>query len=728
MTTQVDLFSDTFTTVHPIQFARKVSPSDEPFQPTVLAVAPPSVVAMPEGTLDEKIAKTLAVLEWAMARYEICFSYSGGKDSSTVLSLALAAATNLQAAGVPVKRFLVLNSDTLVENPSVLAVVKAELARIRAWIAKHNLPGFVQVTAPSVLDQWAVSIIGGQTLLSTPMTNRNCTTDLKTVPLTRARAQFFGPNDVAQGRFTVGVTGVRFSESAERASNMNKRAESSTQVVQTNAKQDVFLAPIAQWDTDDVMEFIGLAVNDLLPVTIYSNFVDVWRIYKDAEGECTVGRGDKPSKGCSARHGCYVCSMVTADKSMSSFLANPQYSYMQPLAKFREYVNNTLFDMDKRYWLGRSIVNGHVEYGPSVYAPAYVQDLLRFALTIDRQEQVAAARKGVAPRFRIISEAAVVTIDSVWSLHAYAHPFTALKIYHDVYVKGLMFEVPTVPKAPNRPMPAARYIPVEAWDEDAPDSYTGLRHPLLELAEGPCAVNRAIQSKGQQIAVMATTAASMFEVNEESLAALWDFELERLVARHDACQAAPYEVFWGAGESYKFYLQFGAINLARSYVSTVDTLLRRSSWRARNGLAGFNFDHDKAFALSVEVPAGRPVPSAQAVREQAQANALASRQAARQAVRGRRLSLSELSRDWSPAVPWRALLRAGLKCARLPAHCLQGGAAYHSQRGKGWAVHHFVRHGALVDFLKDNPAVAAQVQAHRLIKRRKVSQRSLFAA
>jgi 3'-phosphoadenosine 5'-phosphosulfate sulfotransferase (PAPS reductase)/FAD synthetase len=133
---------------------------------------------MPEGELEEKITKAMAVMKWAMQRWEICYSYSGGKDSSTVLSLALAAAAQLKAEGREVKRFLVLNSDTKVENPEVKGVATLELERVRVWIARHELPGTVEVTKPNVLAEWAVHIIGGQTLISTPVTNRNCTTDL----------------------------------------------------------------------------------------------------------------------------------------------------------------------------------------------------------------------------------------------------------------------------------------------------------------------------------------------------------------------------------------------------------------------------------------------------------------------------------------------------------------------------------------------------------------------
>lgn len=732
MDMQIDMLtSQTHTNVVPLVFRPR--PKDEEFHPVILAAAPDALLAMPETTLQEKVLKAVAVLKWAMERFEICFSYSGGKDSSTVLSMGLAAAAQLKAEGRTVKRFLVLNSDTKVENPEVLGVVHAELGRIRGWIHAQGLPGHISVTEPYILSQWAVTIIGGRNLISTPMTNRNCTTNLKSDPLNRVRKQFFGPNDVAQGKFTVGVTGVRFSESAERAGNMAKRAESPVQIVQTNKDQDVFLAPIANWTTDDVMEYIGLAVNhgvlpedERLPIELYSDFVDVWRIYKDAEGECTVGRGDKPSKGCGARHGCYVCSMVSNDRSMDAFLVQEQYSYMAPLAAFREYLNNTVHDYSKRIWVGRSINDGHIAFGPDVYSPECVQDLLRYALTIDRDEKVAAAKLGIRPRFEIVSLRALVAIDALWSLQAYTLPYAALAIYHDVYVKGMRFDVPSVPSVSKGDMPATRYIPVEDWDDGAEGFLTGLRNPMLELVSTP---GREIHAKGVDRLVMNTFTGSMFEVDQESVDMLLLFELDRLVARyHEAARADGRRAFSVAGEAYMFYAQYGTLSLAKSQVGEVDSMLRRSAWRERNGLAGYNYDKDKAFAMSLEQPLPvearkrPPEPTAAEIRAE-------ERRHRRNEVRGRRIPLDVLFSAWASDVAWHRVSKLGLKLYRLPANCLQKGKKQYSTcRRKGWALHHCVHQGDLIQFLRDNPDIARRVVAHRSPGARPGKQLGLFAA
>jgi DNA sulfur modification protein DndC len=721
----------THTSVVPLVFQPR--PKND-FQPVILAQAPDEVLAMPEGTLHEKVLKAKAVMAWSMERFEHVFSYSAGKDSSALLSISLSAAVQLKAQGKTVKRFMVLTSNTGVENPEVLGVVRSEQARVRGFIDAHDLPGFVATTAPYLMSEWAVNIIGGKTLISTPVTNRNCTTNLKSVPLNRARKQFFGQNDVPNGHFTVGATGVRFSESVERAENMEKRAESPVQIVQTSAAQDVFLAPIALWSTDEVMEFIGLAVNDhvlpdgeRLPLDLYSDLAEVWRIYKDAEGgECTVGSGGKPSNGCSPRHGCFVCTLVSADKSMDALTTQEQYGYMAPLGRFRNYLNNTVFDLDKRIWIGRSIIDGHIAFGPDAYSPEYVQDLLRYALTIDRDEEVAAAALGIAPRFQIVSKRALIAIDALWSQQAYTLPFAALAIFHEVYIEGKRFDVPVVAKVPKTALPPTRYIPVQGWDEDALDDFSGMRNALLEMVG---TATHSIEATGQSRQVMAVNTGPMFDVHDESADMILMFELDRLVARyHEAAGAKSRHGFSLVGEGYKFYLQFGAISLAKSQVGEADSILRRSSWRERHGLAGYNYDRDKAFAMSLAHPLPvearkRPiVPTAAEVRQH-------ERKSQRLAVRGRRISLGALFREWAPDVAWHRAGKLGLTLYRLPANCIhKEKGQYSSGRRKGWALHHCVHLGDLVEFLRNNPELARRVVSHRSLAARPGLQLSLFAA
>lgn len=243
------------------------------FVPRVIAQAPAHVVAMPEGSEVEKIAKAKAVLKWLMSTYHTAYSTSWAKDSSCVMGLAMFEATELQAEGIPVKSFAVLTANTMVENPSVLAVAKKEMAKLQRWFDARNLPGTIHIARPNLASQFAVAIIGGRALPSTPQTQRDCTTSWKSLPLTRLRKAVLGTNDLVNGKFVVSVTGVRKSESVLRAANMAARQESPDSIIQINADGNVALAPIANWSWDEVFNYLGMAKNGLEET--YSDFADV---------------------------------------------------------------------------------------------------------------------------------------------------------------------------------------------------------------------------------------------------------------------------------------------------------------------------------------------------------------------------------------------------------------------------------------------------------------------
>lgn len=84
----------------------------------------PIPVASPivERTFDEKVADAVAVIEANIrAGKRLIGACSFGKDSSVMVALTLMAMERLQDAGYEVPEFHVMTSDTLVENPAVLA-------------------------------------------------------------------------------------------------------------------------------------------------------------------------------------------------------------------------------------------------------------------------------------------------------------------------------------------------------------------------------------------------------------------------------------------------------------------------------------------------------------------------------------------------------------------------------------------------------------------------------
>lgn len=679
------------------------------FEPVELDSAPAAVVAMPDATMEEKIAKAKAVLKWLMTTYRTSWSTSFGKDSSCVLGLALSVAADIVRAGGTVKPFVVMTADTLTDNPAVAALAQREAAKVRAWIARFNLPGEFHVAVPNLASQFAVAVFGGRALPSMAGNKRDCAVDLKSQPLTRLRKAALGKNKIAAGDFVVSVSGVRKSESAVRAMNVTRRKESDVAVIQTNEEGNVALAPILHWDWDDVFGYLGLCANGMEET--YSTMADTIDVYRDAIGECVIASSDeagaKAAKPCSSRFGCWNCLQVKDDRSMDQMVQEPQYSYMRPLAQFRTFLKNTFYDLSRRTWVGRTIdQNGYLRFAVDGYSPSMLQEMLRIALTIDIEEREAAERLGIAPRFQIVSLEALVAISASWSLQGFALPYTAWRIYREVQ-NGARYPVPDVPEAPKVDIPPARYIKVgRGWSNSDEWAYAGLRDVMLDAFGGAgCIGNREIVSKGEQRVVMDANTAPEFSIDAEGAALFVMFEMDRHIDEWHGPNARKPLLIEGhhvAGIEYRAYVSYGLLSIAKSQVAKVDEILRRTAWRERMGLAGYQYDHERALAMSVEASEPEVLTAEEATAE---------RQAAvetRRAVKGRalgerRLSLCDLYRDWAPDVAWRRLLRSGA----LPMVALPRG------RNGRLVLRHLIRQERLVGFLRDNPLVLERVKAHR---------------
>lgn len=688
------------------------------FAPVVIAEAPAELRAMPEGEIEEKIAKAKAILKWLMSTHRTAFSTSYGKDSSTTLGLAMAAAAELVREGRAVQPFVVLTCDTKVENPLIAQLAHGELTKVRAWIERFGLPGSAHVATPSLANEFAVAILGGRALPSMAGHKRDCTTSWKTEPLTRLRKRLLGRNKLAAGQFVVSVTGVRRAESTVRAGNLAKRAEAADQLVQTNADGNVAIAPIIEWSYDEVFTYLGMCSNGLEET--YSDFKRVIEIYREATGECVIAGSDsnRTASACGSRTGCYTCLAVKDDRSMDQMVREPHNAFMRPLAAFRRFLANTFHDLSRRTWVGRTIdKNGYIRFAVDGYSPAMLQELLRYALTIDIEEREASARLGIAPRFQIVSMEALLAISAHWSLQGFALPYTALKIYRDID-RGARYPVPDMPEAPKTQIPAERFIHVgRGWDANEGWMYTGLRDVMIDAFGGEgCIGHREIVSKGERQIVMDVATSDMFSIDAEGAAMFMLFELDRVVDDWHGPAARPLlmEGHHVAGVEYRNYVSYGFLSVAKGQVGKVDEILRRTAWRERLGLAGYQYDHERALAMSVEVPVPI-IPSPEEVLAKQRAEVAARREAKRQEVRQQRLSLADLHRDWAPDVSWRRLVQQGL--LKMP-------AIPRAKNGR-LVLRHLITRYAFLSLLQENPLVMQRVRQFRAQRRRPVI-RDLF--
>lgn len=555
----------------------------------VIPIRPIPIVA----DIDAKMLRAQRIIKTLLAQGQpVSVSFSAGKDSSTVLNLVLAMASEMSECGQAVPPIIVMHADTGIENPEVAAYAAAEMSSIKAFAKKFSLDVSIHVATPNLAEQWAVRVIGGRALPPFPGLNRDCTTAWKIIPMRRLRNEVIKSIKAKASGEVVTLLGTRYDESAARSSNMTERGDSDNEIrrgVDASGKPGgLFLSPIAHWSTDDVWEYLGYARAGI--IRAYSDFDETFRVYADAMGSSCViiaedmARAAKTSKACGARFGCSLCTAVGRDASMEHMLEkDDRYGYMKGLNDLQRFLVNTRWDLSRRNWLGRTIKNNHIRIAPDAYSPAMMEELLRYALSIDVREERAARRLGIAPRFRLVSEEQLFAIDAMWSLQAYHRPFHALAIYKEVVIDGSLHSIPEVEAFPKpASMPAARYFPVADWDEGFNPMYLGLRSHMLDMVrtEGDGCMGNVALPDGSE--VLDVNSAGMFSIDMETAYFLLDEEyLDRLLTDyHDK----PKHVTETA--AYTYYAQLGMLSVLKGRQAEVDMILRRSNFKIRNGLAG----------------------------------------------------------------------------------------------------------------------------------------------
>ena len=256
--------------------------------------------------------------------------YSGGKDSTAVVQLAW-----LALAGLPAeqrrKPVHVISTDTLVENPVVAAGVAQSLHLMAAAAAAQQMPFEPHRLTPEVQDSFWVNLIGRGYAAPRPKF-RWCTERLKIRPSNRFIRQVVSAHGEA-----ILVLGTRKAESAVRGRRMTAlEARRPRDLLSPNTALPNCLVytPVEDWTNDDVWTFLMQQANPWG----YSN-KDLLSMYQGAspDGECPlVVDASTPSCG-DSRFGCWVCTLVSKDKSMSAMIANDEdKEWMLPLLQLRD--------------------------------------------------------------------------------------------------------------------------------------------------------------------------------------------------------------------------------------------------------------------------------------------------------------------------------------------------------------------------------------------------------
>ena len=253
--------------------------------------------------------------------------YSGGKDSTAILQLTWMAISSLEKKDLK-KPVHVITTDTMVENPIVSSWVNSSLDAINTSANSQDLPIQAHLIKPSVNESFWVNLIGRG--YPAPRAKfRWCTERLKIRPTNR-----FIEEKINEDGEVVLLLGVRRAESAIRSGRLEKRKKVQEDLYPHDTLANCLLyAPIEDWSNDEVWTFLMQNKN---PWGATNH--DLQGLYASAteDNECpVVVDTSTPSCG-NSRFGCWVCTLVTEDKSMTAMVQNDaEKDWMMPMLALR---------------------------------------------------------------------------------------------------------------------------------------------------------------------------------------------------------------------------------------------------------------------------------------------------------------------------------------------------------------------------------------------------------
>lgn len=547
---------------------------------TFTNAAPAPVLDM---SMDEKVAIAVqAIKAQVLAGRHLSVAWSGGKDSSVTLSIALIAMRELMAEGVNVPTLNVCHSDTKMEQPAVVAYNKVMINRIEAYAKSSGIPIRVWLASPGLSMDYLVSVIGGRTIISLG-SNTKCQQMTKAYPLDqlkrRVRKQIAVETGVkAKAVQIVTLIGTRFDESATRGRAMADRGESAVDAVDVMDDGQLVLSPIANFTQFDVFEFIGKVRSE--KIETYDNFDQLVQIYRDLNGgDCMVNAylaGKEQSKApCNARTGCWTCTRVSRDASTEALLAaeSGEYAWMKPLNDLRSYMLKMHFNPTARAWLARDVgKDGWVTVTPNAYSPAYTHELLGIVLSIQADEQLEARRLGIAPRFKLLSLKQIMAIELNWGRYGYQPAWTAMKLYRSIYREGKRFQIPDLDSIPTYTEKDVAFRGRAPFADGQYDGmFSGLRN--VDAAAADCE-DLTVTRDGKYVTNVQV--GNEYDIDDEGLALFMEFEFDRALDSqrlNDTPNAAIH-----------YLLGLGTVQLFKGSHSDWDRMLRMSTQLTRWGL------------------------------------------------------------------------------------------------------------------------------------------------
>lgn len=375
--------------------------------------------------------------------------YSGGKDSSAVITLVYLALLGLDPK-LRTKSIFVVCSDTLVETPVVVDLISRTLKQIEKGAKRDHIPLTTHTVIPKTHETFWVNLLGK----GYPAPTRNfrwCTERMKINPVSD-----FIKDKISQFEEVIVVLGSRSSESASRAQVIAKHKIAGSRLAHHTTLANAFIyTPIDSWDVEDVWKLLRGAYKynhndfDEWESPWGGNNRPLWTLYMDSseQGECPLVM-DKTTPSCgNSRFGCWTCTVVKKDRAMESLVKHGE-AWMSPLLKFRNLLALTTDPQQKDIYRNYKRRTGKLSYQhakkgedialirkivPGPYWLSYRKKWLKELLIIEAQLN----QQGHA--IQLIRESELHAIRQEWLTDPNEPDWddSLPKIYRDVYGKDL---------------------------------------------------------------------------------------------------------------------------------------------------------------------------------------------------------------------------------------------------------------------------------------------------
>lgn len=347
--------------------------------------------------------------------------FSGGKDSTTLLQVVWKAVLKIS----PEKRkrdIHVVCNNTLVENPVILSYVKEQLQLIKKAAQDQSMPIIVQHTLPKMNNTFWVNLIGRGYVAPNTLF-RWCTERMKINPT----SQYIKDQVTAYGGVII-LLGIRRSESETRAKSIKRHEVKGKRLSKHNLPGSYVYAPLKEVTTGAIWRYLA---NTQSPWN--SNNNDLIQIYDNAseENDISLALFDNSKASGTSRFGCWVCTVVTNDRSMKNLIDTGE-SWMRPLLEFRNLLAKTIERDNPDYdpLLYRLPVRRNNQEGLGPYRPRWRYEILKELL---KTQQLIQEKN---PEIQLITEHELIAIQIVWD-RDFIEGFSVNEAYSEVYGRNI---------------------------------------------------------------------------------------------------------------------------------------------------------------------------------------------------------------------------------------------------------------------------------------------------